>query len=697
MLVLTLIVTGENRDKAFESSKLKHQEQVVGKDGNTQKGSITKNTDGSYDIEYQPPTDLVASRFILQPSAYFNRHYDKSCLHFLLKDRDAHSQQHLFDFERFWRDNTSDVASDDIRLTNSLHEYIDKALEILKKTKRLLTYSEPSDSAMLPISEEQYRKMQDRLSKLKDENPKYFENYEERFKKDSNYKKIILKRLNLLRRLQIYKIYDYLIHTENPIPSQFESELKEILGNACPDNPSLTDLILFLKMQLHSKQYEYSLDISSKDLTNEYFSHLASLSYEDYKRYLFKERNDTISQKLKAENKKDTKWQAGEIPLPKFIISNKPELEKIDLLIANYESLKRQTARGDTPEERLANEKLLNNAVKDWDEMRLKNIIEGYQHAYEERYTLASAATILFKQFEEEPIDQKSGPSATTKHSTQDKEKEPETRPVTTAGCFLKALGVKKSKKNPKILCKPNGLYTLFFYLDTPFGTMEFRMDTQKRFDIQRNGTAAHGTENKPPAKIDFSKDVDNVNQQLEKSVPRKVSISFDKKDKEPHVIFTYLSPTDSYIDLLSEYNDKDPKTTSLAQEANILKRQTRKFAQKNGLETNDKDNTEHFKFFGAEDRESGVVGGIVDKIKKSIGDKNGTEISSEDFNNYIKSTEFTKGMEELIQKYVSYLVRTHPNPPLCYGEEGKDTVSRDDIQDALLAIVTSENERETY
>lgn len=684
---LITIVAGETREKAFESSKLKHEEQVVGLDGQTPKGSITKNSDGSYDVEYEPPTDLVASRLIIHPSSSFNKHNNKNCLRFLLKDLNTHMQEKK-DFEAFWADNTSEFGTNDIKLTNSLHEYIDKSLEILEKTKRLLTYNEQNDSAMFPISEEQYSETQKKMSKLLEESPNFFKRYEERFKVDPKYKETILKRLNLLRRLQIYKIYDYLDHTENPDTSKYESELKEIVGNNYPNNPSLKNLILFLKLQLRSKQYEYSADISSATLAKEYFSRTTSLSYDDYKKYIFKEREETISKNLKSKDKKGSKWKEGDSIIPKFIVSNKPELEKIDLLIANYESLKRQASKGDTPEEKLANEQLLNKAVSEWDEMRLKKIIQGYQHAYEERYFLASATTIFFKIFEEEPIDQKSGSSATTEHSTQDKEKEPETRPVTTAGCFLKALGVKKSKKPPKILYKQNGLYTLFFYVDTPFGTMEIRIDTEKRFDIQKDGTAAHGAENKPPAKIDFSKDIDSVNQQLERSVPKKVSISYCRNDDEPEVIFTYLSPVNSYKALLSEYNDKDPKTISIAQEAKNLMNQAVKFARQNGIDT--QNTSEHFKFYG--------VNGIVDKIRESIGDKNGTGISSEDFELYSKSTEFTKGMEKLIQKYVNYLVKTHPNPPLCYGEKGQATVSKDEIQTALLALVDSgEYEKETF
>ena len=153
-------------------------------------------------------------------------------------------------------------------------------------------------------------------------------------------------------------------------------------------------------------------------------------------------------------------------------------------------------------------------------------------------------------------------------------------------------------------------MYTLFFYVDTPFGTMEIRIDTEKRFDIQKDGTAAHGAENKPPAKIDFSKDVDDVNQQFERSVPRKVSISYSRNDDEPEVIFTYLSPVNSYIALLKEYNDKDPKTSSIAQEAKTLINQAVKFARENGIDT--QNTTESFKFYG--------VHGIVDKISKSVG-----------------------------------------------------------------------------
>ena len=540
-----------------------------------------------------------------------------------------------------------------------MHEYIDKALEILKKTKRLLTYNEPNDSAMFPVTEEQFKKTQGHLSQLLEENPNYFTHYEERLKVNSQFKETILKRLNLLRRLQIFKIYDYLIHTENPDPSKYESELKSIVGNNYPDNPSLTDLIIFLKLQLRSKQYEHSVDISSEALSQEYFSRTSSLSYDDYKKYLFKQREETISQHLKSKDKKSSKYKDGESIIPKFITANKPELEKIDLLITNYESIQRQASEGDSPEEHLANEQLLNKAVNEWDEMGLKKIIQGYQHAYEERYVLASATTIFFNQFEEN----------------------------STTGRFLKALGVKKSKKPPKILYKQNGLYTLFFYVDTPFGTMEFRIDTEKRFDIQKDGTAAHGTENKPPAKIDFSKDIDSVNQQFERSVPKKVSISYSRND-EPQVIFTYLSPVNSYIALLSEYNNKDPKTSSLAQEAKNLINQAVKFARENGIDT--QNTSEDFKFYG--------VDGIVDKINKSVGDKKETGISSEDYELYSKSNKFTEGMEKLIQKYVSYLVKTHPNPPLCYGEKGQATVSKEDIQTALLASVEfGTDERETY
>ena len=659
MMELITIVAGETREKAFESSKLKHEEQVVGLDGQTPKGSITKNSDGSYDVEYQPPTDLVASRLIIHPTAHFNTHNNKTCLRFLLKDLKTHMQEQM-DFEDFWADNTSELGTDDIKLTNSLHEYIDKALEILEKTKRLLTYNEQNDSAMFPVSEKQYNKTQNKMSQLVEENPNYFKRYEERFEVDPKYKETILKRLNLLRRLQIYKIYDYLIHAENPDISKYESELKEIVGNNYPDNPSLTDLILFLKLQLRSKQYEHSADIASVDLAQEYFSRTTSLSYDDYKKYIFKEREETISQNLKSKDKKGSKYKEGENIIPKFIVANKPELEKIDLIIANYESLKRQTSNGDTPEEKLANEQLLNKAVNEWDEMGLKKIIQGYQHAYEERYVLASATTIFLNQFEEN----------------------------STTGRFLKALGVKKSKKPPKILYKQNGLYTLFFYVDTPFGTMEIRIDTEKRFDIQKDGTAAHGAENKPPAKIDFSKDVDDVNQQFERSVPRKVSISYSRNDDEPEVIFTYLSPVNSYIALLKEYNDKDPKTSSIAQEAKTLINQAVKFARENGIDT--QNTTESFKFYG--------VHGIVDKISKSVGDKKETGISSEDYELYSKSNKFTEGMEKLIKKYVSYLVKTHPNPPLCYGEKGQATVSKDEIQTALLALVDSEGyEKETF
>jgi hypothetical protein len=148
------------------------------------------------------------------------------------------------------------------------------------------------------------------------------------------------------------------------------------------------------------------------------------------------------------------------------------------------------------------------------------------------------------------------------------------------------------------------------------------------------------------------------------------------------------LSPVNSYKALLSEYNDKDPKTSSIAQEAKNLMNQAVKFARQNGIDT--QNTSEHFKFYGVE--------GIVDKISKSVGDKKETGISSEDFKLYSESNEFTKGMENLIQKYVSYLVKTHPNPPLCYGEKGHATVSKDEIQTALLASVEfGTDERETY
>ena len=204
MMELITIVAGETREKAFESSKLKHEEQVVGLDGQTPKGSITKNSDGSYDVEYEPPTDLVASRLIIHPSSSFNRHNNKNCLRFLLEDLNTHMLEKK-DFEAFWTNNTSEFGTNYIKSTNSLHEYIDKALEILEKTKRLLTYNEQNDSAMFPVSEEQYNKTQTKMSQLVEGTPNYFKRYEERFEVDPKYK----------------EIYDYLINTEKPDISKY--------------------------------------------------------------------------------------------------------------------------------------------------------------------------------------------------------------------------------------------------------------------------------------------------------------------------------------------------------------------------------------------------------------------------------------------------------------------------------------------
>ncbi|MBR3720787.1 MAG: hypothetical protein IKN09_03505 [Clostridia bacterium] len=286
------------------------------------------------------------------------------------------------------------------------------------------------------------------------------------------------------------------------------------------------------------------------EIVDSFFDFITTCTYEEYMGYLDSKKNPA--------------------PKTKFRIANTALLESVQDQRKRYVELRQKIEANPqlydpelNPQNQTNQDIEINKFIENNPDLDFNKLYKSYQAIFSDRYVM-TASRLQFSEL----------------FNTN-----------TMSGKLLHALGVKHSDKKSKISAKENGFLSSFEYIDTPLGTMEIRIETQMRQEIQTTGSAAHADANKAPLSISFeeSRDPESVLEELKYAVPRTVYFKFDQLDPTRFLVHaTTNGLVTSYLNICSEFNTEDPKNAVRADNLRLLKRKARAYQSKHFPNDND-------------------------------------------------------------------------------------------------------------
>ena len=681
------------RDKSIFSTGLKIKENLFEEGKN---GSTTVNNDEKGNISYtfncQPITDLFAGKIVAASPTSMLKSRGNKCLDYMIKNWREH-QIKFFEYNDFLSDHylSSDYEYNTekphrINLSISLTEYAQKALEVLRETRRIYTDTQTSDSSLF-ISEESLKNIQDHLNDkvIPFLSKKSFQAMQQNLNKETTIgteantwisklseekpnipPEIIEGHIAFLSRCS-YETYEQLIkfvyqHINGKNLYSGKSVSKEsLITEIKQENPNISpqlidnyvdylatcsydqyfDSLQYIQQRLtgktdipkgttHKEQWSARMKETRSNLPPQkienYVNFLSKCSFKEYKNFLI------------------SKKERDDIAIPKFVIANTRLIEEIDDMIKQYEDLLVSAKKIDKKDEENGNHNLANDKIRKLVDQNPKldfeRILSKYQEAYEERLVYSSAI-FQFKNVFNEKYQ---------------------------SGIYLKALGVKPSTKPIRVVAKENGWYAIFFYIDTPFGTIEIQFQSLMRYIAQKTGTAAHSDANKAPRNIDFENMPDEeITILLDETVPRKKAMAFDKISENRCVgVMTNYSGVSSYVNTAQEIDIENPQNTPTLDKIQNLTDQSIKYKKQHPTET--MDTTEKYSY--------GIIFSRI--LNYLIFDKNISSV--EDGPTSISKDIICGHNPEVLEKYVETVYNQHGRIIPCYGENIEETYSQAEI-----------------